>query len=625
MTMDPHLKALLALLIAIVAISAGTLVYALTSTDHDESFSLGDRLLPSFHSRAELSRFLERYQESDLRYPYRSGNTGEPSLNDDSLKYEMSAPQHSETNIQVAGVDEADIVKTDGVYVYIVSSDRVSIVMAYPPEELANVSVIDRDAILGSAGDNVPFGISGIFIVDGDLVVISCTGGRYYGWDMRLMDLSSPYPQVDPRTIVSVFDLSDASRPRLDGSFSVSGHYVTSRVIGDYLYLISQSYVWESGKEHAEPEYWIGTSETSFEVNEIRYDPGTKDANSFLNLVSIRLGTGDLDCMSIIAGSASTIYMSNEALYLTFQKWVGNLVSSTSGMAPQDPSTSVTSIYKLTVNGLKMTVTAKGDVKGWLLNQFSMDEKSPFLRVATTTSGNEVKNNVYVLDDDLGIVGELVGLAPTERIYAARFVGDTLYLVTFRQTDPLFVIDLRSPTAPAVVGELSMPGFSSYLHPVDQDHVLGIGMESSKLKIALYNVSDPANPTEQSKCLTESYSWSAALSDHKAILFDLQKQLLVIPVTSYDYASGYSTYTGGAYVFDISLTSGISYRGVIQHQATSVWRDAEVQRSLYIEDHLYTISYSMLKVNRLSDLHEENSLVYSVDDPQQYIVPLRGV
>lgn len=623
--MDAHLKALIAFLVAVVATSAGTLIYAVTSTDNNESLTLDDRFLASFHSRTELSRFLEKYQESDLRYPYKSGYSGEPVLHDDSPNYEMIAPSHSETNIQVTGVDEADIVKTDGVYAYIVSSDKVSIVMAYPPEELANVSVIDANAILGSASHDVGFGVSGIFIVDGKLVVISWTGGTYVGPDVKLMELSTLYHQGGMRTIVSVFDLSDASKPRLDSSFSISGHYVTSRVIGDYLYLISQSYVWESSSEQIVPAYWIGGSENSFEVNRIRYDPDMKDANSFLNLLSVRLETGELNIMSIIAGSASTIYMSGEALYLTFQKWSGELVSSTSGLAPQDPSTSVTSIYKLTVDGLRMTVSAKGDVKGWLLNQFSMDERSPYLRVATTTSWNETKNNVYVLDEELEIAGALVGLAPSERIYAARFVGDILYLVTFRQTDPLFVIDLRSPTAPAVVGELSMPGFSSYLHPVDQDHVLGIGSESGRLKIALYNVSDPANLTEQCKWLTDSGSWSAALWDYKAVLFDLKKQLLVIPVTSYDYSlEGYSTYTAGAYVFDISLTSGISLRGVIQHQTSGVWGDAGVQRSLYIEDHLYTISYSTLKVNRLSDLQEENSLIYSADDPQNYPVLLRG-
>lgn len=622
--MDAHLKALMAFVVAVVATSAGTLIYAATSKENSEPFALDDHFLTSFQSRTELSRFLEKYLESSQGYPYDGGYSSERNVLGNSPKYDMIAPSHSETNIQVAGVDEADIVKTDGIYAYIASSDRVSVVLAYPPDELANVSVIDANSILGSASEDVGFGVSGIFVIDGELVVVSWAWDAYVSWDAKPMGLSMPYRHEGVRTIVSVFDLSDASKPRLDGSYSISGQYVTSRAIGDYLYLISQSYFSGLSDNQITPEYWIGDLERSLDVNRIGYDPNIKDANSFLNLLSVRLGTGDMNIISIVAGSASTIYMSDEALYLTFQKWTGDLVSSTSGLVPQDPSTSVTSIYKLTIDGLRMTVSAKGEVKGWLLNQFSMDERSPYLRVATTSSWNGTRNNVYILDDDLDIAGALVGLAPSERIYAARYVGDTLYLVTFRQTDPLFVIDLKSPTAPIVVGELSMPGFSSYLHPVDQYHVLGIGSESGRLKVSLYNVSDPANPTEQSKCLTESYAWSTALSDHKAVLFDIEKRLLVIPVNSYDYTLGSYTYTGGAYVFNISLTDGVSLRGVIQHRTSNVWANTEVQRSFYIEDHLYTASYSMLKVNGLSDLQEENSLIYYAHVPQTYPVLLRG-
>ena len=623
--MDSHLKALLALLVAIVAISAGTLVYAMTRTDGHQPLTIDQQVLATFRSRAEMSLFFEKSLDAASQgYPYLGWHSGDPLLSDGSLKYEMGAPSHSETNIQVAGVDEADIVKTDGIYAYIASSDRVSIVAAYPPEDLRNVSLIDADDILEGETQDVNFGVSGLFIADGRLVVISWAGGWYNPLDVKVMDFSLLSRPEGIRTIVSVFDVTHPSTPRLEESFSISGHYVGSRLIGDYLYVISQSYVWGPSGQETLPKYWVAGSENSFEPVRIGYDPDTKDANSFLNMLSVRLTTGGFDYMSIVAGSSSMIYMSQSALYLTFQKWEMESTTSPSGSVTQWRSTTTTSIYKVTVDGLRMSASARGDVSGWLLNQFSMDEEAPYLRVAATNPGNVTMNNVYILDDELRTVGALEGLAPSENIYAARFVGDTLYLITFRQVDPLFVIDLADATAPRVVGELSMPGFSSYLHPVDQDHVLGIGSESDKLKIALYNVSDPANPTEQSKCLTESSSWSAALSDHKAILFDLQKHLLVIPVTSYDSTLGYSTYTGGAYVFDISLTGGISLRGVIQHQAPSVWRDAGIQRSLYIEDHLYTISYSMLKVNRLSDLQEENSLIYYVDDPQNYPVLLRG-
>ena len=250
-----------------------------------------------------------------------------------------------------------------------------------------------------------------------------------------------------------------------------------------------------------------------------------------------------------------------------------------------------------------------------------MDEKEPFLRVATTNmffqpaEGTTMSNSVFVLDSNLNVVGSLTDIAPTERIYSARFVDDTLYLVTFRQIDPLFAIDLKDPTNPKIVGELEMPGFSSYLHPVDATHVLGIGTEDGMVKVSLYDVSDPTKPVEQSKFMLGDYdySWSDAQYDHKAVLFDLEKQLLVIPISAYRSYGDYYTadgYITGALVLKVSVYDGISLRGIIEHKNATQYSSGYVSRSLYIGDFLYTISSTMVKASTLSDLSEVGSLIY---------------
>jgi len=239
-----------------------------------------------------------------------------------------------------------------------------------------------------------------------------------------------------------------------------------------------------------------------------------------------------------------------------------------------------------------------------------------------------MSNSVFVLDSSLNVVGSLTGIAPTERIYSARFIDDMLYLVTFRQMDPLFVVDLKAPTNPKIVGQLEMPGFSNYLHPVDATHVLGIGSENNNVKVSLYNVSDPTNPVEQSKFILDGYSssWSDAQYEHKAVLFNLEKELLVIPISAYGeyvYVSNdsklwMSEYVLGALILRISSEDGISFRGIVEHQSTSQYSYEYVSRSLYIGDYLYTVSYTVVKASMLSDLSEISSLVYKTDEYQYY-------
>ncbi len=340
-----------------------------------------------------------------------------------------------------------------------------------------------------------------------------------------------------------------------------------------------------------------------------------------------------------------------------------------------------TVIQKLSISDGKVEYKTNGEVPGTILNQFSMDEHNGYFRIATTTTtemggitpmmgvmtsvvedrtgavGTVVaaksqaepgitaeeqkrleetepimvrpdivpqppfgpRNNVYVLNGDLKTVGKLEDLAEGEKIYSVRFMGERAYMVTFRQIDPLFVIDLSQPVEPKVLGFLKIPGVSDYLHPYDEGHIIGVGRDASEegrilgMKLSLFDVTNVSAPREISKYIIGQMGTdSEALRDHKAFLFSREKSLLVIPVSE----SGRSILTDdwrywqGAYVFNLDLATGFVLKGKMSHfnEIEPVW-EATVRRSLYMDDVLYTLSNKKVKMNRLADLSEVNEVL----------------
>jgi uncharacterized secreted protein with C-terminal beta-propeller domain len=291
----------------------------------------------------------------------------------------------------------------------------------------------------------------------------------------------------------------------------------------------------------------------------------------------------------------------------------------------------------------KIAFAGQGVVPGHILNQFSMDEYNGNFRIATTVGEvwnqeNQSKNNVYVLNKDMNLVGSLEGLAPGEKIYSARFMGERAYVVTFKKVDPLFVLDMKDATNPRVLGKLKIPGYSDYLHPYDETHIIGIGKDTVEsgygtfawyqgMKMAIFDVTDVTNPKEMFKTIIgDRGTNSEALNDHKAFLFDKEKGLLVIPINLYEispeikkqYGDGetisspqYGEQTFlGAMVFDVSLTKGIVERGRISHISAEEELKAgyyydntsQIRRSLFMDNVLYTFSEKMLKANTLDTL-----------------------
>ena len=489
---------------------------------------------------------------------------------------------YSTTNIQVSGVDEADIVKTDGQYIYAITGNNVSILKAYPPEEAQLVSKI-------AFNDSYPVGI----YVSGDrLVVLSSrynygTTGYYY----------TNYI-VDVRTSANVYNVSDRTDPQLLRTFTMSGSYFNSRTIGKYVYFVVTQPTYVIFDTVILPKIYSSGKPEEIPASEIYYSNTSDNYYIFTTFIAMNMqDTSEEPAhMSIMMGATSNMYVSPDNLYITF---------------PEPDET--TSIYRVHIQDSNLTTDAKGKVPGRELNQFSMDEYNGYFRIATTKQANgTTQNSLYILDMNLTAVGTIENIAPGETLDSARFIGNRTYLATsVVRRDPFFVIDVENPTNPQILGYLKIPGFSRYLHPYDENHVIGVGRdENNRVKISLFDVSNVSAPVEMSRYSVEgSWSDTSVLTDHKAFLFDRSKDLLSIPVSIYNERWINETYFGsqwqGALVFNVTLTNGLALTGNITHQVadgddwdSSLW----IKREFYIEQVLYTMSDKKLKLNNLQDL-----------------------
>jgi inhibitor of cysteine peptidase len=599
--------AIIAILIAFGLLLSGGFVLLSHTDDVDAT-----GLLPTFRTQHQLQDFVHQSQRNDIWKDYTSEAMSGNSAGTDSVR-------HSTTNVQVEGVDEADCVKTDGEFLYIASGEVISIIKAYPPEQLSNATVIDMRESL-DLGENYSAWIQGIYLHQDRLVAVVSVSGPYLPFNSTGDDSYKVYaPAIwrmpEERTVLAVFSLDEGGEPSLVGTAGVSGYGVTSRLSGGTVYVVTQHYLWSYDSVVTLPEEWKGNDSGAIPITDVHYDPGCKDPASFINIMALDVRSMESNLTSILTGYASTVYVSTEAMYLTFQKWTGSATDGIMNSVKEafiadgivvSSDTTTTTIYKISLEGLHMEAIARGEVPGYLLNQFSMDEDGGLLRVATTFSWENQRSAVYVLDADLIIIGALEDLAPGERIYSCRFSGETLYLVTFRQVDPLFVIDLSDPAVPRLQGELKVPGFSSYLHPVGEGKLVGIGMQNGSLKVSLFDVSDPYDPEELDSLVVPGWSYSDALWDHKAVTYDPVTGSLVIPVSSWDKDTW--NCTSGAYVFAISDTK-VELKGTVPPGPGEY-----VMRAQFIGDWLYTISDTTIYVNSLIDLSEQGKLVYRERD-----------
>jgi len=560
--------------------------------------------LKRFSSYEELKSFVKA---TSLQGPYSNGEItafGLTVKDMESLGQGSSVPSYSTTNIQVRGVDEADIVKTDGKYIYVVSEKRVVILKAYPPEE---ARVLSQISLNGTP--------SGIFINEDKLVVFE----DEFSSDERVI----PYESCG--LSIKVYDVWDRRNPVLERNVSLDGWYFNSRMIGDYVYAVINQPAYCREEEVALPKICSEDRVVEIDPSTIYYSGVPDSFYTFTTIVAINVQNDGQEPAheTFLVGATCGMYVSLNNIYITV------------------PEVERALIYRIHVENDRIECEASSEVPGYVLNQFSMDEHKGYFRIATTMgqvwSETPSRNNVYVLDMDLNIIGKLEGLAPGEKIYSARFIGDRCYLVTFRKVDPLFVIDLENPNNPKVLGQLKITGYSDYLHPYDENHIIGIGKETVEaqegnfawyqgVKISLFDVTDVKEPKEIAKYeIGDRGTDSPVLSDHKALLFDKSKKLLVIPVlvaeiNEEQYPEGVPPYAygdyvwQGAYVFSISLDEGLVLRGRITHieDATDLNFSYPyfVERSLYIDNVLYTISDKKIKMNSLENLDEINEVEF---------------
>jgi len=579
-------------------------------------FSSYEQLQNFIKTNAGYKQFYWGFSGGDVRLFSGSAesNIPVPAAIDDS------ATDYSGTNIQVAGVDEADIVKTDGKYIYLVSGNKTIIVQADPPEQAQVLSEIELEGT-----------VIGIFINEQET--------PYYPYyDVRSESDEKIYmPYISPKTYIKVYDVSDRANPRLQREISTNGQYISSRMIGDYAYVVVNEPVYEQEDELNLPEISVGEEEKEIPAEDIWYSNVSDYYYMYTTIIAVNTQNDGQEPTyeTILLGASSNLYVSTDNIYLTFPVW------GTDVLGREVWDSQKTSIHRIHIDGQTMEYVASGEVPGMVLNQFSMDEYEDYFRVATTTHGQTTKNNVYVLNMALNITGSLEGLAPGETIYSARFMGERAYLVTFKQVDPLFVIDLSDPRHPEELGYLKVTGYSDYLHPYDENHIIGVGKETTDagefawyqgVKISLFDVSDVSKPVLISdREIGDRGSESPVLHDHKAFLFDKARNLLVMPileakvdVTKYSeaelvWAYGEPVYQG-AYLFDISIDNGLQLRGRITHIDDPsaleqgyyyYYSPFLIERSLYIDDVLYTISQAKIKMNNLENLDYINEVKLS--------------
>jgi uncharacterized secreted protein with C-terminal beta-propeller domain len=570
-------------------------------------------VLQKFSSYSELKTFLNNSGYSGPYY-YNILRGGQPLL---FTALEANIVDYSKTNIQVEGVDEADIVKSDGEYLYLASGSKVLILKAYPADDAQIVAEI----LLNGT-------VSGLFVNGDRLVVFESV---YQDIVYTRMPISI-YPS-QTMVQIKVYDIADRSNPLLVRTVSSDGWYFTSRMIGDYVYVIVDSPAYILEGEITLPIIIQEGGAERVGATDVYYMNVTDYSYGFTTVFAINIKDESVEPThkTYLLGTSSATYASANNIYLAIPSY--------------DYETSIerTNVVRIQVQGSLITSEATGQVPGRVLNQYSMDEYNGYFRIATTISsftslnGQATSgNNVYVLNMNLTIVGALEDLAAGESIYSARFMGSRCYLVTFKKVDPLFVIGLDDPAAPRVLGRLKIPGFSDYLHPYSENLLIGVGKETVEaeegdfawyqgVKIALFDVSDVENPREVAKIVIgDRGTDSPVLSDPKAFLFDKDRNLLAMPIllaeiNESQYPDGVPAYAygeyvwQGLYVFTITEDS-ITLRGQVTHVNNAeefmksgyyYYSEFSVTRSLYIENMLYSISDAKVKISDLTSLDLE--------------------
>lgn len=653
--------------------------------------------------------------------PVNDSNTGGTLGGTTTGTETKNTPNHTETNNQEKGVDEADIIKTDGTHLYVLNNRSLRILAVWPAKdtkELGSLTLTDTP--------------SEMFVYKNKLLLFSYSW--YYGTtnngnivggvepaptrptDVIVPDEKQPVEQPKPiapevtgeRTRITIVDISDRSKPTIEREIVANGSYVSSRMIDGSVHLVLRANLKMPNVYYYGGPYYGGdtigvpvtgtgtvapstttTSTTGTDsttkpltTSDVYVDPRTQtqpktkeeaikqlkaalDAGKLEDWLpsyaviaadgstidsgvltpcnrffkpSVQMGLNVLSVLTInlnasgfastaILGNSETVYASKDKLILAgyvWGYWYWN--------ADKSDDTDLSYVHQFGLEKDQVVYEASGKVKGYILNQFSLSESKGYIRLATSTQrwqrDDQSTNSLFVMQksgDLLSVVGQVTGLAPGERIYSARFLGDRAYIVTFRETDPLYTFDLTDPRNPKKLGELKVPGFSTYIHPLGENHLLTIGKQTIEengftrtagTKLTIFDVTDPTTPKEAFTLALGNGSSSEAEYDHKAFNFFADKGILAIPVQNYYWEkdpSGQTKPEVGLKIFKISVEEGIVEKGLITHDSfldttnrdpAYYYTEVPIRRSVMIEDFIYSISNYGVKVSLMSDLSD---------------------
>jgi inhibitor of cysteine peptidase len=616
--------------------------------------------LPKIENHEQLVALLKERMENQSHY-FNDVSIME-SVTDGAAKSADSSSSNntatSKTNVQVDGIDEGDRIKVDGDYLYFVRENDIVIASTNGKASRVKSTIHEQD-----------YYIREIFIQDDLLITIGQTHqsirekvtSNNTSSKRTSADFIRPY--YAQQTTVYFYDISDKENPKRLREFTMEGNVTASRKMNGFLYLVANNFPpyhifrEDEKSDNIDPRPFVIDTAVSIDPKPVDFEnmhffPDSNE-QSFMLISAIDLNDMKKEHnMKAYLGSSNQIYMSKEHLYTAIHKYKLTETTGPEGSKVlQIAEPADTQIIQFHIQDENIAFNAKTIVNGTLINQFAMDERNNTFRVATTKGNswdekNPSTNNIYTFDINLHSLGKVEGLAEGERIYSVRFMEDVAYMVTFKQVDPLFVIDLKDAKNPRVLGELKIPGFSNYLHPLDDNHVIGFGQHTALekvewrdepvvrpkgLKISVFDVTDPTNPIEKFvEILGQGGSYSEVNHNHRALYQhpDPEKNLFGFQANLYETKTvqkGDAVYQEqafvfeGAFLYEISPETGITLKDTITHQQNMQEKNkypdwqTSIKRMVSVGDLLYTLSFDKLKVYDINS----KKVIHEIDLPKR--------
>lgn len=496
---------------------------------------------------------------------------------------ELKSSDYSETNVRQEGVDEGDIVKTDGAYLYVLKDNGNEIAIVDTREnglkKVGTISVDDCD------------GIREFYLnPDKKRLVLICSGTKQ-GLLGEEMYKDSGFYQDQSFTEAITYNIEEPENPKESGRITQSGYYQSSRMADGYLYLFSNYYISIEGIQRKSPETYVPLINDAVIAEKDICLPPVSKASMYTVVTAVDIDNpGEITDSKAILSEGGELYVSSKNIYYYETKWSYFM----------NHESECTTIRRIAYQDGTLEPGAQGVVDGYIHDSFSIDEYKDYLRIVVTDGDT---NAVYVLNMELETVGSIENLAKDERVYSARLMGDTGYFVTFRETDPLFSVDLSDPEKPEIIGTLKIPGFSDYLHPYGAGKLLGIGMNVDEetmitdgVKLSMFDISDPSDVKEENTFIMKNVYGTDASYDYKAVLADTGKNII-----------GFAGDTEGGkkyYIFEYDKQEG--FRCKMEEEING--NGMQSARGVYIDETLYVVqgniieAYSLKEYTKIDDI-----------------------